>query len=133
MIKLMFCIRKRADISHEEFHRYWLKEHGPLVKSHADTLKLRKYVQSHTDHTELGQAIAAGRGVKVPAFDGVAELWLDSIDDLQAGLATEEGVAASLALAEDEARFIDLENSSIFFVQEHGILDGNLEGNNDDT
>ena len=27
MIKLVFCIRKSAGMSDEEFHRYWLDEH----------------------------------------------------------------------------------------------------------
>ena len=33
MIKLVYCIRKRDDIESEAFYRYWLDEHGPLVKS----------------------------------------------------------------------------------------------------
>ena len=123
MIKLMFCIRQRSDVDKESFHNYWLNEHGPLVSSHADVLKIQKYVQSHTTHTELGEATSSARGMKLAGFDGVAELWWDSIDVLQDVLATEEGQAASAALAEDEARFIDLENSTIFFVDEHLVLD----------
>jgi len=29
MIKLVYVIRKRADVSAEEFHDYWLHKHGP--------------------------------------------------------------------------------------------------------
>jgi hypothetical protein len=28
MIKLVFVIRRREDLLPEEFHRYWLEEHG---------------------------------------------------------------------------------------------------------
>lgn len=34
MIKV--CLRKRRDISDEEFHRYWLENHGELVMDLAD-------------------------------------------------------------------------------------------------
>jgi hypothetical protein len=33
MIKLVFCVRKRSDLSTEEFYRHWLNDHGPLVRS----------------------------------------------------------------------------------------------------
>ena len=32
MIKLTFCLRRRPDLSAEEFHRYWRDEHGPSVE-----------------------------------------------------------------------------------------------------
>jgi len=56
-------------------------------------------------------------------FDGIAEVWWDSHDDLLAALDTEEGQLSSAALAEDEARFIDMENSTIFFTEENVIVD----------
>ena len=48
MIKLVYCVRRRADISEAEFFRYWKEEHGPLVKSVARDLRARRYLQSHT-------------------------------------------------------------------------------------
>jgi hypothetical protein len=30
VIKLVFVIRRREDLTPQEFHRYWLEEHGPL-------------------------------------------------------------------------------------------------------
>ena len=35
MIKLVYVIRKRADVSEKDFHEYWLKTHGPLVRGFA--------------------------------------------------------------------------------------------------
>lgn len=37
MIKVVFCLRKRRDISDEEFHRYWLENHGELVMDLANS------------------------------------------------------------------------------------------------
>jgi len=37
MIKVVFCLRKRRDISDEEFHRYRLENHGELVMDLANS------------------------------------------------------------------------------------------------
>src|ERR1700734_2839387 len=38
MVKLVYCVRRREDVAEDEFHRYWLDEHGPLVRSVADAI-----------------------------------------------------------------------------------------------
>jgi len=38
MVKLVYCIRRREDVPEDEFHRYWLDEHGPLVRSVAGAI-----------------------------------------------------------------------------------------------
>ena len=76
MVKLMFCVVRRVDIDETEFHRYWREEHGPLVTSHAATLRIARYVQSHTAHPGINAVLAAGREAPAP-YDGVAELWFE--------------------------------------------------------
>jgi uncharacterized protein (TIGR02118 family) len=122
VIKLVMAIRRRDDVAPEEFHRYWLDEHGPLARRLLEPLNLRRYVQTHTLDTDLNLQLAAARGT-VEAFDGVAELWWDSLDDLLATVGSEEGQRANAELAEDEARFIDLERSSLFLTEEQLIFD----------
>ncbi|MEP4148716.1 MAG: EthD domain-containing protein [Halioglobus sp.] len=122
MIKLVFCVRKKEGITEGQFYDYWLNTHGPLVASHATSLKVKRYVQSHTRDSELGYAISSERGMKVPGFDGIAELWWDSREDLELALQTEDGKSSGALLAEDEARFIDMENSTIFFTTEHTVF-----------
>jgi hypothetical protein len=61
--------------------------------------------------------------MKLPSFDGVAEIWWDSYEEMVSAFETEEGQSASAALAEDEARFIDMEASTIFFTEEHIVAD----------
>ncbi len=63
----------------------------------------------------LQEALRPRSGSPAP-FDGVAELWLDSLDSLR--LSTPEAKAASAALREDERRFIDLPASPIFVGDE---------------
>ena len=121
MIKLVFCLRRRDDVPAEEFHRYWLEEHGPLVARHAEALGIRRYQQVHQVLPELSTALGASRAAPEP-FDGVAELWWEDADALVAPGATEEGRAAAQALLEDEKRFIDHARSPIFLAEEHEII-----------
>lgn len=122
MIKFVYCVRRRPDVTLEAFKKYWLENHGPLVRSHAAALRARKYVQSHTLDTELNTYAQMPRGTK-PAYDGITELWWDQAEDLIAALGSPEGQAANKILAEDEARFCDLPNCSVFFTEEHTIFD----------
>ena len=124
MIKMIFCVKRRPDITPEDFYDYWLNRHGPLVKSKTAALDIRRYVQSHTVDAGLGDGVSAARGMKQTGFDGIAELWWDDMDAFQAILESDAGQAASLELAEDEARFIDMEASTIFFTQEHEVVPG---------
>lgn len=117
MVKFVMAVRRRTDLPLEEFHRYWREEHGPLVCRLLEPLNLRRYVQAHTIDTELNGLIAASRGT-MEAFDGLAELWFDSIEDMVASLASEAGQRANAALVEDESKFIDLGRSSVFLSEE---------------
>lgn len=109
-------------MSVEAFRKYWLESHGPLVRSYAQALKAKRYVQSHTLDHPLNAAAQQPRGTK-PAYDGITEVWWDSADDLIAALSSPEGQKANMTLAEDEARFCDLPNCSVFFTEEHTIFD----------
>ncbi len=122
MIKLVFCVRKRADLSTEQFQHYWLKQHGPLVRGFAKAIRARKYIQSHTTAPDLNEIFRQSRDLS-PAYDGITEVWWDSAEALKAGMATEEGQAAHRALLEDEKKFIDLKQSRVFMTDEHTIFD----------
>jgi uncharacterized protein (TIGR02118 family) len=122
MIKLVYVLQARDDVAPEEFHRYWLEEHGPLVASFAEEIKARKYVQSHTIDTPVNQALVDSRGTE-PVRHGITEVWWDSLDELQAAMSSPEGIAAGRRLLEDEATFIDFSRSTIFITEEHTIFE----------
>lgn len=121
MIKLVYCLRKRADVPAAEFHRYWLENHGPLVRGFAQAIGARKYIQSHTVLPALNEAFAASRDL-APAYDGITEVWWDDAAALEAGMGTEEGKEAHRRLKEDEATFIDFSQSRVFMTEEHEIF-----------
>jgi uncharacterized protein (TIGR02118 family) len=122
MIKLVFMVRRREAITREEFQRYWKQEHAELVKRHAELLRIRRYVQTHARETDLDEAIATPRGSEPRQYDGLAELWWDSIDDLVQVATSEDGQAAQQALLEDERRFIDVANSPIWLGEEIVVI-----------
>jgi uncharacterized protein (TIGR02118 family) len=118
MLKLMFCLTRRPDLSRAEFQAHWRDVHAPLVRRHAAALGIVRYVQNHSEPENPAFALARLRGSAGSDFDGVAELWWHSRDSYAAAGQTPAGRAAGQALLEDEARFIDLARSPIFLVDE---------------
>ena len=123
MIKLVFNLRRREDMTREEFQRYWREQHAPLVRRHADALRIRRYVQVHARDTDLDEAIAGPRGSEPRVYDGVAELWWDSLEELVAAFSSDAGQAAGRELLEDEQRFIDLPRSPLWLGEENVVID----------
>ncbi|MBW2279154.1 MAG: EthD domain-containing protein [Deltaproteobacteria bacterium] len=123
MVKLTFCLRRLPSLSREEFQSYWLETHGALVREHADALRVRRYVQLHSSNEEVNAGLRGVRGGP-EGYDGVAELWWDSLEDLAAANATEAGREAGRILLEDEKRFIDLASSPLFLGEEKALVGG---------
>jgi len=73
---------------------------------------VRRYVQSHT------RAAAYRKGE--PAYDGIAELWLDDSGAMRALRDTPEMAAVQA----DEARFIDRATMGLIVADDHVIVDG---------
>lgn len=121
MIKLAFTLRRRSDLSREEFQRYWREQHAPLVRGHAKTLRIRRYVQFHTRETAADAGLRAHRSHEEP-YDGIAELWFDSVEDLMEAFGSPEGQTAAAELLEDEARFVDLARSPIWLGEENVVV-----------
>jgi uncharacterized protein (TIGR02118 family) len=123
VIKLVFSLRRRPEMTREEFQDYWREQHAPLVARHAEALRIRRYVQTHARSSELAAAQSAARGSEPDVYDGQAELWWDSLEDVVAAASTPAGRQAAIELLEDERRFIDLEHSPMWIGEEHVVVD----------
>lgn len=121
MIKLVYCLRRLPRLSREEFRRYWWEVHGPLVRDHAAALAIRRYVQVHTLDGPVNEGLQASRGSSEP-YDGVAELWWESTEELAAAARSPAGQRAVQALLEDERRFIDLGRSALWVGEERVVV-----------
>ena len=121
MIKLTFCLVRLPKLTREAFQDYWFTKHAPLVKSHQAVLGIRRYVQLHSADPAVSTDIRASRGGP-EQYDGVAELWWDSFDDLAARLVKPEAIEAGRQLLEDEKKFIDLAKSPLWWGEEKVIV-----------
>ena len=120
MIKFVMCLRRRPDMTRGQFQEYWKNNHGPFFMKNADTMRAKKYVQSLTIETPLNDGLRTSRGM-LPEYDGVAEVWFESEEDLMEAMNSPEGQKLSAALLEDEGNFIDHSQSSAFIVKEHEL------------
>jgi hypothetical protein len=121
MIKLTFCLTRLSHLSRDDFQDYWFRSHAPLVARHRKTLRIERYVQLHSGDPGMSEAIRASRGGP-EQYDGVAQLWWRSFDDLAAVNADPRAVEAGRELLEDEKRFIDLSRSPLWFGEEKVIF-----------
>ena len=117
---MVMCLCRHPDMNREEFQDYWLNKHGPFFQKNAGDMRAKKYVQSLTIDTPLNAAMRSSRGM-LPEYDGVAEVWFESEEDLVAAMSSPEGQRLSAALLEDERNFIDHSKSSAFIVREHEL------------
>lgn len=108
MIKVVYCITKKAGISEEDFFRYWQNVHGPIG---AKIPHLRRLVQS--------RAMTVPGDQYRPYYDGMAELWFDDVERLLAARQSPEWKAAS----EDEANFINPNRVAYLVTEEFVIFD----------
>ena len=108
MVKLVYCISKKAGLSDQEFFAYWTEVHGPIGMR---IPHLRRLVQSHR--------IAVPKDSQKPDFDGMAELWFDDLKSLLEARQSPEWQAST----QDEANFIDHRRVAYFISEEHVIAD----------
>jgi len=112
MVKLVACLKRKPGMTSQEFHRYWREVHGPLVKGVPEFFRhVRKYVQGHT----VSASAPGFPPASATAYEGVAELWFDSVE--AAGKAFAEPRYLEIIRA-DEKKFLDLPGCSIFIVEE---------------
>lgn len=120
MVKLVFCCRRKPELSVEAFQTRWLDVHGPLVRRLRKQIPaMKRYVQSHTLTGDASDGLRASRGAS-EAYDGITEVWFDSLEAM--GVSSEEAVAASKQLLEDEAQFLDLPRCAVFMTEEKEIF-----------
>jgi len=117
MIKLIMCLTRHPDLSREAFQDYWQNSHGPFFMKNIETMRAKKYVQSLTVTTPMNDAFRESRSMRAE-YDGVAEVWFESEEDLMAAMSTPEMAKLGEELLADESTFIDHSKSSAFIVRE---------------
>lgn len=76
MVKIISCLKRRPDLTHEAFVEHWNKVHGPVVRELLPGL--RRYVQNPTVPVKS----------RTWEWDGVAELWFDDVAAVRAAFSS---------------------------------------------
>ena len=120
MYKVMFCLRRRADLTRAQFQARWRGRHAEIATAGLDSIGAVRYIQNHTLDDALNDALQASRGAPEP-YDGVVELWFDSVEDVKETFTRANAREALRALLKDEPDFIDVAASPIFVSEQHVV------------
>lgn len=106
MLKLTLLFRRAPELSRDEFLAYWRDVHIPLVKQVPNIVRYTVSPVVDSPDTER------------PAFDGMAELYFRSRDDLDVALASPE----TAATARDGRRFLERGSIVRIVTEEEQVL-----------
>ena len=107
-IKSLELIRRRPDLTHSQFDRYWEEQHGPL----ACAVPFLRYEQNHLTPDAADRPDIS--------FHGAAITWFDSIADMRTAALTE----AYRDIRADERNFLD-GISPVLLTTARVLLSGN--------
>ncbi len=119
MFKTTYVLRRKPGMTLEDFQKYWLETHGPLVRKYAPKMGMVRYIQVHATPPPAERRRDPIRGDMAEPYDGYAEWW---IDPAKATGTDEERREAARVLAEDEANFIDFSRSCMTRGEEHYMV-----------
>ena len=115
MFKVIMLVKKRAELSTEEFLACW-REHSAKVLRYQAALGIRGYTKT------LPEVADTLRGTQPFAYDAMGELWYDSCNDFLRARDTPDGQAAHAELRADELRFFDMRQSVMWFGAEERVI-----------
>lgn len=112
-LKVSCLLTRREGMTHAEFHRYWTEKHTPmLAKPQPGAPKVRRYVQLHPIAEDVPE-------LRTATYDGVAEIWFESLDDAAAMFTSEH---YKTVVAADEENFLDRSKTVFLYSREKTIL-----------
>ena len=110
MVKIVRFIKRRKDLTHEQFKAYWLNKHSQLEKMVMEKTPMRKIVATFP----TGEMV----GGKEPPWDGMVELYFDSLEEMRAMFATE----IPKIMLKDEENFVDHSEPPLRIVTEEYVM-----------
>lgn len=117
MIRLITCVRRKKEISHGEFRRFWeSSEFSELMKKIADTIKPVRHARSLSLQVGANIRIMESRGSDEP-YDGIMEWWWESASQLAPLLDSPQSQGVILEMRAFQAQFVDFGASPSFFTE----------------
>ena len=123
MVRISYLMRRLPHLSLEEFQSYWSEQHPQAAPEDAfSTLGVNRYVQVLPLETNARNLVIGPRTGLVEPFDGIAELWVESIEALQRDWSTEKAKEYLEIFFKDEQNFIDWTRSTILVSEENIVM-----------
>ncbi|MDH3638287.1 MAG: hypothetical protein OES09_07450 [Gammaproteobacteria bacterium] len=117
MIRFINCVKKRSDISIEEFLNYWHnQEFEDLLQQVIKITKPKRYARNLTLDVDANVIVKEERGSLEP-YNGIIEYWWDNGSELLDLYATDKAKLVRREMIDYQNRFIDLTGSSAFFTE----------------
>lgn len=110
MVNVVYCMRRRADLTLRQFLDHWGNVHAPIVTENLVVLRLAGYQRIVPRAHEMSPQIER-RNISQLPYDGIAVLTWASEEDLQRSLTDPQALEIQRALARDEKLFIDATHS----------------------
>ena len=119
MFKITMLVKKKAELSQQEFLAHWASHSAKVLRYH-NVLHIRRYAK--TLPLDAASQQATQRHTQAFRFDAMGELWYDSREDFAAARTTPEGAAALAELRADEVRFVDMAQSVMWLGEEECVV-----------
>ena len=103
MIKRVSLVKRKEGMSVEDFHAHWMGPHMEIVRRMENLRGLR-----------FNPVVEAGPDRE---WDGIGELWFDSIDDARAAFETDP---IKRLLGEDRPKFLG--RNEVYYVTERTFI-----------
>ncbi len=100
MYKAVLLLPRRKDLTHQSFMKYWLEHNQPLARAVPGVARF-----------EWFEALVAPEGE--PPFDGVVEMWFETLADVQKAIQSPEAKKAE----EDLVNFVDYSRYTVFLTR----------------
>lgn len=118
MIKYVYLIRKRPDVSEPEFRRMWDSEQfNRLLQSVVAKVGGFELQKSLVLKIDFNKELNESRNVDEPGYDAMLEYVMDDAHDLNDRIASEDFRQEFAELEAMERQFIDFEHSQRFFTE----------------
>ena len=118
MFKITMLVKKKAGLSDDEFRARW-QAHSAKVLTFREALRIRHYAKTLPLCADQPATL---RDTLPFAWDAMGELWYDSQAAFSQARATAAGQAALATLRADEATFVDLTQSVLWFGEEIRVV-----------
>lgn len=122
MTKLVYLIKRRADLTPAEFQRLWLEKHAKFADRLKSVTAAKGYKAFFAEDTACNACFRYSRHLGGPHYDAVLVLEWDSLEDYQAGFGSPAGLRLSDEMVEAESKFVDFKSSTAFLMSTQDVL-----------